>query len=298
MEGALGSPSSWALPAARAVHDAALTLLFGGLLFPTYALAKGERRVPAGLLAALRIEAWVALASAGVVYALGVAGMAGSLASALDGQLLATTMLGDSYGQLFGGRAVLLLACALLLARPHPSVMATWLAGAALAALCLTGHAVEGAGWKPRLHEPLDALHLLSAGLWIGALPWFGVLLSPRFDPQAALAAVRRFSGVAGVAVAVLLITGAGATLLLVGSPLNLAATAWGWLLIGKSSLAAVMVGLAAHNRWRITPLIDAHDPAAAVALRRNARLELGLALLILAVVGLLGTLPFEPMAM
>ena len=291
MQGAL----TWALPLARFGHDAALTLLFGGLLFPAYALPRGGRTPPPRLLGALRVEAWAAVASAAAVFALSVGGMAGDLAAAADPVLLRDTALGEDLGWLFLGRETLLLACALMLMRRAPGAPPLWLSGAALAALALTGHAREGAGWAMAVHVGLDALHLLCAGLWIGALPWFGVLLSPQAEAVEAVAAIRRFSAVASIAVALLLLSGVGATLLLVGSPLALPQTLWGRLLILKAVIAAGMIGLAAHNRWRGTPAIAASDTAAAAGLRRNARIELVLGLGVLALVGWIGALPFEP---
>ena len=284
-----------ALPVARFVHDAALTLLFGGLLFPLYALAKDERPVRSPLIGSLRLEALVALLSAVAVFALSVAGMAGSPASAFDFALLKETALSEDFGWLFLARAALLAAVAVTLLAGRGGPVVTTLSGLALAGLALTGHAREGAGWRPPAHMALDAVHLLTAGLWLGALPWFAVLLraseAPTFD---ALAAVRRFSSMAAGAVAALLATGVAATWMLVGSPLALAGTTWGRLLILKAFLALIMVGLALLNRTRVTPSLDSGDSSAAPALRRNARIELALGLAVLAVVGVLGVLPFD----
>ena len=290
MEGALG----WALPLARFVHDAALTLLFGGLLFPVYCLPRGGRTIPPRLLGALRIKAWIAATSALAVFALSVGGMAGSLAAAADPALLIDTALGSDFGWLFLAREAVLVVCATVLMRRAQGAPPLWLSGAALAALAMTGHAREGAGWFVALHVGLDALHLLSAGLWIGALPWFAVLLAPARSAALAMPAVRRFSTVASVAVALLILSGVGATLLLVVSPLALPQTVWGRLLILKVVLAGAMVALAAHNRWRSSPAIERGDRSAAAVLRRNARAELGLALGVIAIVGWLGTLPFD----
>lgn len=286
---------SWALPLARFIHDAALILLFGGLLFPLYAFPRERRMTPANLRTAFRIEAWVAAISAAAVFALGVGGMAGSLASAADPALLRDTALGGAFGWLFLSREAAIVLCALALMRRKPGAAPVWLSGAALAALALTGHAQEGAGWPKAVHGVLDALHLLCAGLWLGALPWLGVLLTSGRALDEAMGAVRRFSAVATLAVGVLLLTGAGATLLLVASPLALWSTLWGRLLVLKAILAAAMIGLAVHNRWRLSPGAERGDAQAAARLRRNAGLELAFGMVILALVGWLGTLPFEP---
>jgi putative copper resistance protein D len=293
VEGAL----AWALPAARALHDTALTLLFGGLLFPLYALRPRERGFPAPLRTALRVEAWAAALTVPALFVLTVGGMAGSLTAALDPALLATTATSGEFGWLSLARTAVLLLCALVVMIRPGADTAVWLAGLALASLALTGHAREGEGWPSALHIALDAVHLLCAGLWIGALPWFGAILSDRYAPDTALAAVRRFSGVAAGAVVLLLLTGLGATLLLVGTPLALPGTTWGRLIIAKIVLAGLMVALASQNRWRSTPGLAAGDARAAHRLRRNAKLELLLSLIVLAVVGWVGTLPFTASA-
>ncbi|CAN5182426.1 hypothetical protein BH09PSE2_BH09PSE2_11610 [soil metagenome] len=284
-----------ALPVARFIHDAALTLLFGGLLFPLYAMRSPERSRRSLLLTTLRIEAVVAVLSAVAVFALSVGSMAGSLGAVFDFGLLKETALSEDFGWLFLVRTGLLTAVLIGLAAGRTGGVVTALAGLALAGLALTGHAREGAGWRPPAHVALDAVHLLTAGLWLGALPWFAVLLRPNSDPSLdALAAVRRFSAVAAMAVAALLATGVAATWMLVDSPLALLPTTWGRLLILKAELAMVMVVLAALNRWRVTPGIAGGSHRAAAALRRNAKVELLLGMAVLAVVGLLGTLPFD----
>ncbi len=288
-------PLQAALPAARFVHDAALTLLFGGLLFPLYALRKGERGLGGRLLAMLRLEAAVALVSAAAVFAFSVGSMAGSPGAVLDLGLLRETALSEDFGWLFLARSVVLAGALVGLLAGRTGAGVTTLAALALAGLALTGHAREGMGWQPPMHVALDAVHLLTAGLWLGALPWFAVLLRPggeaTVDP---LAMVRKFSSVASVAVAALLATGVAATWMLVGSPLALPTTGWGRLLLLKATLAVVMVALAAANRWHLTPALERSAVGATAALSRNARLELVIGMAILAIVGVLGTLSFD----
>ena len=76
----------------------------------------------------------------------------------------------------------------------------------------------------------------------------------------------------------------------------RLAATAWGGLLLAKLPLFAVMLGLAAANRFRHTPALGvslAADPEPALrALRRAVGLETAVAFGVLAVVAALGQLP------
>jgi putative copper resistance protein D len=96
--------------------------------------------------------------------------------------------------------------------------------------------------------------------------------------------------------VATLLITGTINTWFIVASVAILLGSSYGQLLMIKIALFAVMVGIAAINRTRLTPMLDAgaSEPRAKAARRlaRNSLIEACLGLAILAIVGALGTLP------
>ena len=72
-----------------------------------------------------------------------------------------------------------------------------------------------------------------------------------------------------------------------------LAGSRYGWLLGGKLLLFAGMLGLAALNRWRLTPALERGDGAIG-ALRLSLAVETGAAIAIMTLVALLGTL--DPM--
>jgi putative copper resistance protein D len=91
--------------------------------------------------------------------------------------------------------------------------------------------------------------------------------------------------------------TGAVNTWVLAGSVPALVDTDYGRLLLVKVALFLVMLSFGAINRLRLTPHLAhaASASAAANALRqieRNSLIEAGLAAIIIAIVGLLGTLP------
>ena len=280
------------LAAARFIHYGALTYLFGALLFPFYAYP-GTRRGPvlgkAGpWIAALALLSGVALAT------LTVAQMADDPSAAINPSLLWTTATTTGFGAVTLARLIILAALAtVMLARPAPRrAAALGLATLALGALAGVGHGQVGEGWKGPVHLAADAAHLLTAGLWIGALP---LLLAA--DGAGEHQVVRRFSSVASLAVGVLVLTGVANTLFLIRAPTDLVIGAWGGLLIAKMVLVAAMLVLASVNRWRVTPMLEGLGAAeGAVHLRRNARLELGLAAGVLAIVAVLGLLSPTPM--
>jgi uncharacterized membrane protein len=138
--------------------------------------------------------------------------------------------------------------------------------------------------------------HLLAAGAWLGSLPALALLLGSASGgrgavPAAACAAViRRFSVFGIAAVGTLLVTGLVNTLLLTSSLANLSDTEYGRLLLIKIGLFALMVVLASINRWFWTPKLP--DGRAIAMVWRHSLIEMGLGLLIIVIVGILGTLP------
>ena len=149
-----------------------------------------------------------------------------------------------------------------------------------------------------------DLVHLLAAGAWIGAIAAF-LLLALRWVDADDMdhvslteAALRGFATVGSLVVGLLILTGAvnGAILVGPGNILSLGKTTYGLLLIAKLSLFAAMLGLAALNRYRLTPALGLAvaqgDARCAMAiLRRSLLAEGGLAIVILALVAWLGTL-------
>jgi putative copper resistance protein D len=207
-------------------------------------------------------------------------------------------------------QALLLLLAAFLALGARLEAPIDWLAvrgemlllgAAALVLLAASGHAVAvepGTG----LAILVDGLHLLAAGVWIGALvPLAGLLRAAGSEagaesrPYAVLAA-RRFSRVALVAVAVLLASGAVNAATHVGSVAGLIGTTYGRLLAAKLALLAPVLALAAVNRRRLLPALSGEATAVGrPAMRRLAAflaVESGLALLLLVLVAAMGTTP------
>lgn len=161
---------------------------------------------------------------------------------------------------------------------------------AALATASLTGHAGASEATAGLVHRAFDTLHLAAAALWLGALVSFvgGVFGTEKADRLEAR--LGRFATTGTVLVGMLLITGLGNTLLIAGWPLPLSSR-WTALLALKLALFAAMLGLAALNRWRLTPMLARREPGARGALRASLACELACGLAVVAIVALLGTL-------
>jgi copper transport protein len=127
------------------------------------------------------------------------------------------------------------------------------LAGALLVAWSfgLSGHAATaGPRW---VTMPALSVHALCAAFWIGAFA--PLLLGLRRLPRAgALVLVQAFSRLAVPTVACLVLAGVLISALQLRAPSALIATDYGRLLLLKLGLVAGVLGLAAINRWVLTP--------------------------------------------
>lgn len=261
-----------ALAAARFVHYAATTGLFGLALFAVYA---GPRR----LTTWMAVLAFAALASAWAWLALVTADLAGSL----DLDSLTSVAMETDFGRVWVVRLVLALFVLGTLGRPGPWQVA--LSGLLLGSIALTGHTQIDEGARRAVHVALDAGHLLSAGLWLGGLTGLVVRLDADED---AVRTVDRFSRLAMGGVLVLAASGVGNGLMMLKIPDDLIASLYGRLVLAKFALFAAMGALAFYNRLKLTPALAA-GPSAAAQLRRNALVEQGLGLVVLACVAVLG---------
>jgi putative copper resistance protein D len=266
------------------VHLSALMLLFGCGAFPLYA------NKPDGVLHQYLRD----LVLTGAIIAL----TSGVLWFAFPGPGLDTT-----FGQVLTVRLLLIAAASILFARK--SGYAAWRAAVFLSALAVAtiawaGHARHGmlAG---AVHLFGDMMHLIAAGVWIGALAGLFFLMTPYTQaPRRAIEhALAGFSGIGPAVVATLVITGIANSLFLIGpqSALSLWRKAYGLTLLIKLALFAMMFALAAVNRYRLTPRLAmaAHNGSAEQALRAfkgTVAAETALAVLVLAAVALLGVLP------
>jgi putative copper resistance protein D len=309
----LGAAVDGPLVVVRAIHFAATAILTGTLIFRAMvAEAASASARPAAIAVrtqTLRV-AWTSLAisaASGMIWLLLVAvSMSGlSFGESMTSDVLSTVVNETQFGRVSEIRfmlAVVLAGCLaydrFLLARGLGLAISLGL----IAALAWTGHAGSTPGEMGILHQTADILHLIAAAAWIGGLVVLALLLSlSRNDrTDAGLSFVRdatqRFSTMGIAIVVVVFATGIINAWILVGSWHALIVTGYGRLLMLKVVLFAAMLLIAAANRFWLTPrlaLPAASEPQyeAVHRLERNSMIEIALALLIFAIVGMLGTL-------
>lgn len=235
------------------------------------------------------------------------ADMSGVSLDALALRVLAAVVGETLYGRLSVARLVLAAALGAVLlalrrARPrHETLLlalSTALAAALLASLAAAGHGVAEEGVDRLLHLSADALHLLAAGAWLGALPVLALVLARaarQLELPFATTAVRRFSAFGMASVAALALSGVVNAAYNVGSLPALIGTSFGRLLGVKLALFAAMVAIAAANRWRWTPRLAQAPRAEALLalarLRRNTLAETALGVVALGIAGALGVM-------
>ena len=210
------------------------------------------------------------------------ANMAGSAAAALDPDTISKVLFGTSFGRVWCWHLVFaVLAIGVCLAPKArwrmPAILV--LSFLLLVSLGWVGHAVEGQGVARLVHQINQMVHLLAAGLWLGGLVPLAWLLGRARSPSGtawisvARDVVPRFSQMGYAAVALLAVTGALNTLLLVGSTQALVGTPYGRLLGLKILLFLAMVAVALFNRFRLLPRLRREAQAAIGDDRRSRSL-------------------------
>jgi copper transport protein len=158
----------------------------------------------------------------------------------------------------------------------------------ALASFGLTGHVVTAG---PRLITvPLLLLHTTTVAFWVGSLLPLAVAVTLLKAEAAAI--VQRFSRIAVWSVAALVAAGIGIAALQVGTIAALFESDYGQTLLLKLALVAALLLLAALNKLRLTPRLEAATHGAANALRISIAIECVLAFAIIAASAVLGTSP------
>jgi putative copper resistance protein D len=295
----------------RWVQMTGAMILFGSSLFFLYALPKSG----AGSAAALRWPRPLLLASAVAVLAGCLLGLlaqtvvlAGSIEDALQPDALTAAATGMSIGHSRIVRAATAGLFLIAFVSSRPGLTAWRLTALAGFVLCASfawmGHGAATPGPAGLLHAASDILHTLAAGIWIGALVVFLILLltdarQPVEATHSLHAALQSFSGIGSALVAVLVATGLINSWFLTGLAglPSLWTTPYGQLLTLKVALFVGMLGLAASNRFHLTPRLGqalverAPTPLAIAALRRSLVWETGLSLAVVALVAWFGTL-------
>jgi len=306
-------PDDWLDVVLRFALYLDLMIVFGTPLFGVVACRAGDnatafsqqcaRVAGAAAIAGLALSGWGLVETA--------KSMTGAATYAeLDGQVFSTILTTTAVGAAWIVRVAALVAwLAIGFALPrHAARRGIGLAvcgAVALATVAWAGHGAMDDGGRGALHLAIDAVHLLAAGMWVGALVGFVLLSSTERagSPRGVQVLTQSANGFARIGtgiVVTLATTGVINTVLVVGSTLDALFTPYGGLLLAKVVLFAGMLGLAAVNRYRLSPRLAAAvrtgDYARAVgALRRSLLAETGLAVLILALVAWLGVLSPSP---
>lgn len=292
------------IAAVRALHFGAAIVLFGQFVF-LWAVAP-ERQAPAGFARVAGYGAALLMASAIAWLGLEASAMSGlPMAEALDPGTLGVVVTQTLFGRVWIARIALAAALALvvlMLRRPRRRLQ-VW--GAVLSALVLatiagTGHALGSKGVDRSVHLCADALHLLAAGAWLGALlPLIGMLHRFTGALAPAMQATRRFSTLGVASMAAILLSGIINAFYTLPDVAALTQSLYGQMLLAKVSLFLLIVLLAAINRAVLMPRLayastDGAGGAAALRrLKRNAIVECLLGFAIIVIVGKLGiTMP------
>ncbi len=182
-------------------------------------------------------------------------------------EVIRRLLLDSRFGMVWMIRESLLLACCVLLvialafwSRPASFLLAAvtlGLACGALAAAPFSGHSATAEPAWPTLAA--HCMHLLAAGLWLGALPVItdAVAMVARGKPDAyppVLDSFERFSALALPLMVAIAASGIWIAVIHVGTFPALFGTTYGLLLIVKILLLAIVLAMAAGLRGKLLP--------------------------------------------
>ena len=304
----------WLEPTLRFAHYALLLGLFGWTAFRLTGLRRLEGLSQERGSLSLIIAAIVAPLVSIMLMLVSIAAMMGVPFTALDRPMMTAMISGTDMGTAFIVRIVFLASglCALLYLRRTkialPVAVVSFLA--ALLTLGWSGHAAATEGAMGLFHRLNNGVHLVAAGLWMGAIAWFlhlTVTGHRQRDPiatQALLSTIHRFAPMGATLVATVAITGLINAQLIFGliNSATVLTTDYGPLLAVKVLLVCGMLAFAAHNAVVARHVANADDrrknetDVALFALRRSLAGELMSAALVISVVAILGMLSPTPM--
>jgi copper transport protein len=189
------------------------------------------------------------------------------------------TTLGPSLVIAAAAMGLSCLALLLTSAKAARALSGVAMAGVGLS-LAASGHASTA---PPQwLTRPTVFLHGIGLAWWVGALlPLMALALRPA---QPLLPVLHRFSKVAVPVVGMVALTGLLLAVIQLESLSALTGTRYGWILCIKLALVAVLLALAALNRFRLTPALQS-GPQNTRPLVRSIAFECAVVLGILALV-------------
>lgn len=264
------------------------TLMAAGLVYARWLLLRRRRDSSRGRLVV------VAAAAAGVlcsivsipVYAVDLTGF--GVTEIATASVLADVAV-SSFGQSTAFRLVWLAMLALFAWRRAPQWAHVLAATFAALSFVFDGHqrSVEPT-W---LLMTADGIHVIAAAFWMGGLVIAAVVAQRTRqldDLDSAATLLRSFSRAALWFLLGVVVSGTAMSWALIGSPDGLS-TSYGLAWLAKLALVAVVVAIAAYNRWRLLPnWTKRHRRRLATTLR----IEAGALCVVLVATGVLVTLP------
>lgn len=276
----------------RGVHVIALVSLFGTLVFVTTLTGADvpRARLRHLLLLLARISTVLTLVAGIAWLDVETAVVAGTDRLSVTLHALPDVALRTQYGRWFLLRCVFLIAILPLLhVRRIGTVIATAVAGSALALQPLLGHAGAIGGGVGAELIASETLHLLAAGAWLGGLlPLFlaiGVL-----PHDAAAAACRGFTPIGLASVLLLAGTAIVQVAAFMGGLPGLFGTDYGHAALIKLGLFVVLLALAAINRLVLTDRLSATS-GMRLLMRLSIATEMVLGALVVVAAGFLASL-------
>lgn len=180
-------------------------------------------------------------------------------AAALDPTVL-REVVASSYGTSALVRALalaVLLAAVPRLHRPAGAVVASAAGAIVLVSFALTGHTVTT---EPRwLVTVADVAHTAAGAAWSGGLVLLLLALRRRRledDPVGGARLVSRYSTLATGAIALVAVAGTALSVVQVRAPAALFSTTYGWTLLAKLGVVALVVAAGAHNHRTLVPAV------------------------------------------
>jgi copper transport protein len=293
-----GHDSDLPAGAARILLDAALASLVGGLAFVATVWPQGStlsvtRRV---LWAAAIIGALASLALAVIQHA--AAGELGIVSALAPRHLWQSLQF--RFGRIALARLVLLCAAAVLTGRLRPraarsvawSVPAVAVGMGLFETIALLAHS----GQSGRLAEGARLVHTIGVSVWLGGLVMLFLVVLPRRRAEELVDVLPRFSMLANIAVATLVVGGVALSIDLVGAAGALPTTGYGRVLLLKVAVVAALLLAAQRARGLVRARLASTSSArrgraAASPIATWVGVELGLMAVVFALTALLVSL-------
>jgi copper resistance protein D len=252
------------------------TVAIGGVVFLTLVARRSEQRTTELLSPSWKLIRWSA-------FGLALAQLFFVIANSLVLTYSTDIPIREVLDANFFWAGVLAIAAGVALAcwpekwRLNVSPIALLPAALMLAASVMTSHSASRMEGRLLLVS-LTALHYVATASWIGGLPYLLLAGKRLSDSDARNETLKRFSRLAQISVAVLVLAGLGMSLVYVGSWDALYGTAYGVMLSAKISLLAVLLLLGAANFF-IVRSIKADSGTGRTSLMRFGEVEIGIGL-------------------